>query len=73
MQEHQDAFEMHPPHILQTNAELFVRGSADRHLDVPADARERIRAWAAAEMAGSGFPLAEAYPDVAGIPTTRPA
>lgn len=66
MQEHQDNFEMHPPHILQTNAELFVRGTADRHLDVPEDARGRIRAWAAAEMAGSDFPLMEAYPDVAG-------
>jgi hypothetical protein len=65
MQEHQDNFEMHPPHILQTNAELFVRGSADRHKDVPADARRRIRAWVAAELRGSGFPLTEKYPDVA--------
>jgi len=65
MQAHQDNFEMHPPHILQTNAALFVRGSADRHQDVPADARQRILAWAAAELAGSGFPLAQAYPDVA--------
>jgi hypothetical protein len=65
MQEHQDNFEMHPPHILQTNAELFVRGSADRHQDVPEDARGRIRAWAAAELAGTDFPLAEKYPDVA--------
>jgi len=69
MQKHQDSFEMHPPHILQTNAELFVRGSADRHKDVPAAARQRIIAWASAEMAGSGFPLAQHYPDVtAGSP-----
>jgi hypothetical protein len=65
MQEHQDNFEMHAPHILQTNAELFVSGTANRHEDVPEDARERTRAWAAAELAGSDFPLARAYPDVA--------
>jgi hypothetical protein len=65
MQRHQEAFEMHPPHLLQTNAELFVRGTADRHRDVPDDARRRIGAWCASEMAASGFPLASAYPDVA--------
>lgn len=65
MQEHQDNFEMHPPHILQTNAELFKRGTADRHKDVPAEARQRVLAWAAAELEGSSFPLTELYPDVA--------
>ncbi len=56
MQKHQDNFEMHPPHILQTSAELFVRGTADRHKDVPAEVRERIMTWAKAELVGSGFP-----------------
>lgn len=65
MQEHQDNFEMHPPHILQTNAELFVRGSADRHQDVPAEVRQRLLAWAAKELRGSGVPLERVYPDVA--------
>lgn len=64
MQEHQDAFEMHPPHILQTNAELFVRGTSDRHKDVPDDVRARILAWAATELAGEPE-LARMYPDVA--------
>ncbi len=62
MQEHQEAFEMHPPHLLQTNAELFVRGSADRHLDVPADVRQRVGAWVRKEMEGSGFPMDDRYP-----------
>jgi hypothetical protein len=66
MQRHQDNFEMHPPHILQTNAALFVRGTADRHKDVPDDARRRICTWVVSEMAGSGFPLADTYPDVTG-------
>jgi hypothetical protein len=70
MQRHQDSFEMHPPHILQTNAELFVRGTADRHKDVPDEVRRRILAWAATEMAGSGFPLDQAYPDVAAASRT---
>lgn len=64
MQEHQDSFEMHPPHILQTNAELFVSGSADRYKHVPVEVRARIAEWVAREMAGSDFPLARAYPDV---------
>jgi hypothetical protein len=64
MQEHQDNFEMHPPHILQTNAELFVSGSADRYKNVPADVRERIAAWTVREMAGSDFPLAAKYRDL---------
>ena len=65
MQEHQDNFEMHPPHVLATNATLFVRGTADRHKDVPADVRTRILGWAAKELEGSSFPVAEHYPDVA--------
>ena len=64
MQEHQDMFEMHPPHILQTNAELFVSGSADRYKNVPADVRARVAEWVVQEMAESDFPLATAYPDV---------
>ena len=64
MQQHQDNFEMHPPHILQTNAELFVSGTADRHKDVPQEIQARIARWSAEQMAASGFPLARAYPDV---------
>lgn len=64
MQTHQDLFEMHPPHILQVDAELFVRGTAERHKDVPAETRERLAGWAVREMAGSSFPLARAYPDL---------
>ena len=64
MQEYQDNFEMHPPHILQTNAELFVSGTADRYKNVPAQVRQRIAQWVVREMSGSDFPLATVYPDV---------
>lgn len=73
MQKYQDNFEMHPPHILQTNAELFVSGTADRHLDVPAAVRDRLLVWAASEMAGHPFPLAQVYPAVAAARATEPA
>lgn len=65
MKEHSAAFEMHPPHILQTDAELFVSGKADRHKDVPDEARERVLGWARDGLAGSQFPLDRFYPDVA--------
>jgi hypothetical protein len=55
---------MHPPHILAVDADLFVRGSADRHKDVPEDAQDRIRRWSAGQLAESDVPLAQYYPDV---------
>ena len=67
MQEHQDNFEMHPPHILQADAELFVSGSGDRHTDVPDDVRKRIAAWTVQEMGDSSFPLPAVYLDVIAI------
>ena len=73
MQEHDEAFEMHPPHILATDAELFVSGRAERHLDVPAEVKARIAAWVRAEMASSAFPLARFYPDVAMAPAEAPS
>jgi hypothetical protein len=65
MQEHQDNFEMHPPHILQSRAELFVSGSADRHKDVPNEMRDRLRSWAARGLSAIDLPIETAYPDLA--------
>ena len=69
MQAHKGTFEMHPPHLLATDAQLFVRGTADRHRDVSEDVRTRILRWCAGEMAdvahAAGYPIAETYPDVA--------
>ncbi len=63
MQEHRGAFEMHPPHILAIDAELFVKGTADRHKDVPEDTRQRIMAWCVEQMDAGPVSLAELYPD----------
>lgn len=64
MRDHQNLFEMLPPNVLQTNAALFIRGTADRHKDVPPETRRRILSWAATEMMGSSFLAAGAYPDL---------
>jgi aryl sulfotransferase len=55
MQRHQEMFEMFPPHILQTSGELLIRGTANRHDDVPVEVRNRIIAWAKEETGGSAF------------------
>lgn len=74
MQRHQDTFEMQPPHLLQASGALFVRGSADRHLDVPEAARQRMLAWAAAELAAGEPDVARFWPDVqAAVPSRSPA
>ena len=64
MQQHHEAFEMHPPQLLAADAAFFVRGSADRFRDVPEATRQRIAAWCAERLRGSNFPLARYYPDV---------
>ncbi len=65
MQSHRGTFEMQPPHILATDAEFFVRGTADRHGDVSESVRRNILAWCADRMRGSDLPLDGIYPDVA--------
>lgn len=64
MQRDRTTFKMHPPHILATDAELLVKGTADRHRDVPEEIRRRIGRWCAAEMARGGYPLRRFYPDM---------
>lgn len=62
MSQHTDAFEMHPPHLMQTDAELFVRGSANRHADVPDALRSRLLDWCADALKDSG--ARSLYPDL---------
>jgi hypothetical protein len=63
MQENKGAFEMHPPHILAIDAELFVKGTADRHKDVPEETRRRIMDWCAEQMEGGDMSLERLYPE----------
>jgi len=63
MKRHEDAFEMHPPHLLALDADLFVSGSAERHRDVPAEVRRRVGAWCVDHVRPGGFPVERYYPD----------
>ena len=65
MQDHESSFEVLPPHILQARANQFARENADRQHDIPDEVRLRVVGRMARELAGTGFPLADAYPDVA--------
>jgi hypothetical protein len=66
MQAHQEAFEMHPPQLLGTDVRFFVKGTGSRYDDVDPARRQRLARWSTARLAGSSFPLARYYPDLAG-------
>ena len=65
MRTHSDAFEMNPPHVLQSRAAFLVSGRADRYLDVPETTRERILAWCRRQDDTGSLPVNEFYPDLA--------
>lgn len=65
MSQHADAFEMHPPQLLQAARSFFVSGRADRFGDVPLAVRQRIADWCRAECAANATPIHELYPDLA--------
>ena len=62
MRDHADSFEMQPPHLLAIDAELLVKGTADRYRDVPEGVRNEVMAWCSERLANSEFPLANEYP-----------
>jgi len=61
MREHQTIFEMHPPHLIAPDPNLFVTGSARRYRDVPDAVNARIVAWSDARLAGK-LPSPMSYP-----------
>jgi aryl sulfotransferase len=65
MQAHQEAFEMHPPQLLGADVRYFLKGTAKRHEDVAPERKQRLCHWCAGRLAGTAFPLASYYPDVA--------
>jgi sulfotransferase family protein len=65
MRAHQEAFEMHPPQILGTDVRYFVKGTSTRHEDVDPERKQRLSRWSAGRLAGTAFPLARYYPDLA--------
>lgn len=63
MRGHAESFEMQPPHLLAIEAELLVKGTADRYRDVPEEMSRYIMEWCADRVGPGGFPLAELYGD----------
>jgi hypothetical protein len=53
MRRHADAFEMHPPHLLQAANPFFRNGGNDRSAEVPPAIVAEIMAWARATQAAS--------------------
>jgi hypothetical protein len=64
MKKHADAFEMHPPHLLQRTNALFVSGKKNRRADIPADVRQRVGDWCREACTTAAFPVKELYPDL---------
>jgi aryl sulfotransferase len=65
MRQHADAFEMHPPQLLQAAGSFFVSGKMDRLADVPLTVRRRIADWCHAECVARATPIQDLYPDLA--------
>jgi aryl sulfotransferase len=65
MKEHEECFDMSPPTMFSVSGEFLKSGKADRHRDAGESERERIMAFCRRELAGSEYPTARYYPDLA--------
>jgi len=61
MKHHEGTFEMHPPHLLASDASLFSRGTADRHREVVPELAERILDWCRDRSRKNRLPLDGLY------------
>ena len=64
MRAHEDAFEMHPPHLLQTAHPFFRDGRKDRCGSVPTKSARQILDWCRAQCAARGSSIGRLYPDL---------
>jgi hypothetical protein len=65
MKAHEEQFEMMPPNFLAAGDTFFKSGSLQRHESVDPARKARILAFCREKLAGSDYPLAQFYPDVA--------
>lgn len=63
MQTHAHVFEMHPPHLLQTPQQFFVRGRTERDTEIPERIREGIVAICQS-VYDRGLPVERFYPEL---------
>lgn len=61
MRSHADSFEMQPPHLLAIDAELLVKGTADRYRDVPEQIRAEVLTWCTERLEGVDAPIMREY------------
>jgi len=62
MRDYGASFEMQPPHLLALDADLLVKGTADRYRDVQENVRADVMAWCSRRLDGADFPIALEYP-----------
>ncbi|MHC4403614.1 MAG: sulfotransferase domain-containing protein [Planctomycetota bacterium] len=55
MRDHEECFEMTPPHLLQKRRGQFVSGKLDRHEDLPEDVRGRVALWCRDQLASANL------------------
>ncbi len=65
MRHHTDVFEMHPPHLLQSEQAFFRHGGKDRSQSVPPEIAARVLAWCEGECLSRGLETEKLYPDLA--------
>ena len=66
MRTNADVFEIYPPHLLRLSDHFFVRGTAQRYRDLPADVRERILTWCRSQISATDIDesIAALYPEL---------
>ena len=65
MRRHEEAFEMHPPHLLQAEHAFFRHAGRDRSAGVPPEIAARLLAWCREQNASRGLALDMLYPELA--------
>ena len=65
MQRQAEAFEMYPPHLLQSANPFFALGGSCRGQSVPPDIAREVLEWCRREGAARQFALERLYPDLA--------
>lgn len=65
MKKNEELFEMSPPNLFSVSGTYFKSGKADRYKDVPEPDRQRIIAYCKQRLAGTSYPAARFYPDLA--------
>ncbi|RMD85419.1 MAG: sulfotransferase domain-containing protein [Candidatus Dadabacteria bacterium] len=68
MKAHEEAFEMSPPTPFSVAGDFMKSGRRDRYRDASPAERRRIIEYCRAELAGSSYPAARFYPELAPAP-----